>query len=197
MISLSLGGDKGKGGGAERVGTSQRKERNREQGKGFGAKTITYWTTGEAAEEGERNQDAGSKPDRGRDADRRLMGSERHSIREREERKERRTHGLCRRPDKQQVDQHRRAGLPHQCGRDARDCAGREIEAGAHRKRRPTLVLPGLARPAARDRHQYGKAKINPSTAPRPQDRITIRKATRPSGSPTRLPSAKRSSSHG
>ena len=95
-----LGGDKGKGGGPEGVSTSHRKERNREQGEGFGAKTITYWTAGEAAKESERNQDAGSKPGRGRDADRRLMGSERHSIREREERKERRTHGLRRRPDK-------------------------------------------------------------------------------------------------
>src|SRR6516162_11756928 len=157
-VPSSLTGDKGKKGGAESVGASHRKERNREQGKGFGAKTITYWTAGEAAEEGERNQDAGSKPGRGRDADRRLMGSERHSIREREERKERRTHGLRRRPDKQQIDQHRRAGLPHQCARDARDGAGGEIEAGAHRKRRPTLVLPGLA-PPARDRHQYGEAK--------------------------------------
>jgi hypothetical protein len=36
-------------------------------GKGFGAKTITYWTAGEAAEEGEGDQDAGSKPGRGRD----------------------------------------------------------------------------------------------------------------------------------
>src|SRR5215469_3526766 len=100
MISLSLGGDKGKKGGAESVGTSNRKERNREQGKGFGAKTITYWTAGQAAEEGERNQDAGSKPGRGRDADRRLMGSERHTISEREERKERRTHSPRCRPGK-------------------------------------------------------------------------------------------------
>src|SRR5215469_1375331 len=172
MISLSLGGDKGKGGGAERVGTSQRKERNREQGKGFGAKTITYWTTGEAAEQGERNQDAGSKPGRGRDADRRLMGSERHSIREREERKERRTHGPRRCPDKQQVDQHRRAGLPHQRGRDARDGPGGEIEAGAHRKGR--LALPRLTRPTAGDRHQYGEAKDHRPGGRSHQDRISI-----------------------
>src|ERR1700730_8946883 len=89
----SLGGGKGYGRGAEGVGPSHRKEGNSELGKGFGAKAVTYWTGGEAAEEGEGNQAAGSKPGRGSDADRGRMGSERHSIREREEREERRTHG--------------------------------------------------------------------------------------------------------
>ena len=81
-----LGGGKGKGRGTEGVGPSHREHRNREQGKGFGAKTITYRPAGETAEEGERDQDAGSKPGRGRDADRRRMGSERHSPRRRSER---------------------------------------------------------------------------------------------------------------
>ena len=67
-VPSSLGGGKVKGRGAEGVGTSHRKERNCEQGKGFGAKTITYRTAGEAAEEGEGDQDTGSKPGRGRDA---------------------------------------------------------------------------------------------------------------------------------
>jgi hypothetical protein len=44
-----LRGDKGKGGGPEGVSTSHRKERSREQGEDFGAKTITYWTAGEGA----------------------------------------------------------------------------------------------------------------------------------------------------
>src|SRR5258707_7532991 len=105
----SLGGGKGYGRGAEGVGSSHRKEGNGELGKGFGAKTITYWTAGEATEEGEGDQDAGSKPGRGSDADRGRMGSERHSIREREEREERRAHGPRSRSGKQQVDQHRRA----------------------------------------------------------------------------------------
>ncbi len=48
----SLGGGKGYGRGAEGVGPSHRKEGNGELGKGFGAKAITYWTAGEAAEEG-------------------------------------------------------------------------------------------------------------------------------------------------
>src|SRR5258707_9259855 len=155
----SLGGGKGYGCGAEGVGPSHRKEGNGELGKGFGAKAITYWTAGEAAEEGEGDQDAGSKPGRGSDADRGRMGSERHSIREREERKERRAHGPRSRPGKQQVDQHGRARLPHQRARDARDGPGGEIEAGAHRKRRRVLALAVLTRPAARDRHQYGEAK--------------------------------------
>src|SRR5215471_8528219 len=49
-VPSSLGGRKGKGRGAQGVGTSHRKERNCEQGKGFGAKTITNWTARKAAE---------------------------------------------------------------------------------------------------------------------------------------------------
>jgi hypothetical protein len=49
-LVLSLGGGKGYGRGAEGVGPSHRKEGNGELGKGFRAKTITYWTAGEAAE---------------------------------------------------------------------------------------------------------------------------------------------------
>src|SRR5258706_4195309 len=170
----SLGGGKGYGRGAEGVGPSHRKEGNGELGKGFGAKAITYWTAGEATEKGEGDQDAGSKPGRGRDADRGRMGSERHSIREREEREERRAHGPRSRPGKQQVDQHGRARLPHERARDARDGPGGEIEAGAHRKRRPVLALAGLTRPAARDRHQYGEAKDHcPGGLPH-QERIGI-----------------------
>ena len=97
--------------------------------KGFGAKTITYRTAGEAAEEGEGDQDAGSKPRRGRDADRCRMGSECHSVGEREEREECSANGPRRRSGKQQVDQHRRAGLPHQRAREARNRPGGEIEA--------------------------------------------------------------------
>jgi hypothetical protein len=41
---------------------------------------ITYWAAGEATEEGKGDQDAGGKPGRGRDADRRRMRSERHTI---------------------------------------------------------------------------------------------------------------------
>src|SRR6266481_5327876 len=131
----SLGGGKGYGRGAEGVGPSHRKEGNGELGKGFGAKAITYWTAGEATEKGEGDQDAGSKPGRGRDADRGRMGSERHSIREREEREERRAHGPRSRPGKQQVDQHRRARLPHQRARDARDGPGGEIGRASCRER--------------------------------------------------------------
>ena len=73
---------------------------------------------------------------------------------------ERRAHGPRRRPGKQQVDQHRRAGLSHQRAGDARDGPGGEIEAGADRNRGPMPALAGLTRPAARDRHQYGEAEI-------------------------------------
>src|SRR5260370_35094662 len=59
---MSVG--KRKGRGAKSVGPSHREQGNREQGKGFGAKTITYGTAGEAAEEGEGDQDPGSKPGR-------------------------------------------------------------------------------------------------------------------------------------
>ena len=76
-----LGGGEGKGRSAEGVGPSHRQQGNGQQGKGFGAKTVTYRTAGEAAEKGERDQDAGGKPGRGRDADRRRMGSERHCVR--------------------------------------------------------------------------------------------------------------------
>ena len=81
-----LGAGKGNGRGAEGVGPSHCEQGNGQHGKGFGAKTITYWAAGEAAEKGERDQDAGGKPGRGRDADRRRMRSERHPIGEREER---------------------------------------------------------------------------------------------------------------
>ena len=86
---MSLGGGKRKGRGAKSVGPRHREQGHREQGKGFGAKTITYGTAGQAAEEGEGDQDPGSKPGRRRNADRRRMGSERHPVREREEREER------------------------------------------------------------------------------------------------------------
>jgi hypothetical protein len=59
---------------APRVRAPGTEQRIGQQGKGFGAKTITYRTAGDAAEEGEREQDAGSKPGRDRDADRRRMG---------------------------------------------------------------------------------------------------------------------------
>src|SRR6516164_10471487 len=78
----SLGGGKGSGSGAEGVGSSHREQCNCQHGKGFGAKTITNWTARKAAEEGEGGQHGGSKPSRGRDADGRRMGSERHSLRE-------------------------------------------------------------------------------------------------------------------
>ena len=77
-------------------------------------------------------------------------------------------------PGKQQVDQHRRAGLPHQRSGDARDGPSGEIEAGAHRKRRPMLAPVGLTRLAARDRHQYGKAKDHRPGGRPHQDRISI-----------------------
>ena len=48
-------GSKGNGRDTEGIGPSHRKKRNREQDEGFGAKTITYWTAGEAAKESERN----------------------------------------------------------------------------------------------------------------------------------------------
>src|SRR5690348_2987196 len=86
-----LGGCNGRG--AEGVGPSRCEQGNGELGEGFGSKTITYWTAGEAAEEGEGDQGGGSKPGWGRDADRHRMGGERHSIQEREEREERRAHG--------------------------------------------------------------------------------------------------------
>ena len=63
----SLGG-KGNGRGTEGIGPSHRQQGNGQHGKGFGAKTITYWAAGEAAEKGERDQGAGGKPGRGRDA---------------------------------------------------------------------------------------------------------------------------------
>src|SRR5262249_56540157 len=72
-----LGSGKSNGRGTKGVGPSHRENGNGQQGKGFSAKTITYRSAGEAAQEGEREQDAGSKPGRGRDADRRRMGSER------------------------------------------------------------------------------------------------------------------------
>ena len=147
----SLGGGKGSGSGAEGVGSSHREEGNCQHGKGFGAKTITNWTARKAAEEGEGDQDGGSKPGRSRDTDGRRMRSERHTIREREEREERSANGPRRRPGKQQIDQHRRARLPHQRARDARDGPGGEIKAGAHRKRCPVLALAGLTRPKAID----------------------------------------------
>ena len=59
-----LGGGKGNGRAAEGVGPSHREQGNGQHGKGFGAKTITYRTAGEAAKEGEGDQDAGSKPGR-------------------------------------------------------------------------------------------------------------------------------------
>jgi len=99
--ALSSQGGKGNGCGAESVGPSHREQGNGQHGKGVGAKTITYWTASEAAEEGEGDKDAGSKPGRGRDADGRRMGSERHTIREREEREECRANGPRRRPGKQ------------------------------------------------------------------------------------------------
>jgi len=77
---LSVGALRGKGRRAEGVGPSHREQGNGQLGKGFGAKTITYRTACEAAEERERDQDAGSKPGRGRDADRRSMGGERHRV---------------------------------------------------------------------------------------------------------------------
>ena len=76
----------GNGRDTQGVGPSHCKQGNGQYGKGFGAKTITHRTASKAAEEGERDQDAGSKPGRGKDADRRRMGSERHPVGEREER---------------------------------------------------------------------------------------------------------------
>src|SRR5262249_25539167 len=94
--SGALGRGKHKARGTKGVRPSDREQGDGQSGKGFGAKTITYRTAGEAAEEGEGNQDARSKPGRRRDADRRRMGSERHSVSEREEREERRADGFCR-----------------------------------------------------------------------------------------------------
>src|SRR5215467_10893504 len=62
-----LGGGKGNGRGAEGVGPGHREQGNGQHGKRLGAKAITYWTAGEAAEEGEGDQDTGSKPGRGGD----------------------------------------------------------------------------------------------------------------------------------
>ena len=78
-VLLSLCG-KGNGRGAECVGPSYREQSDGQHGKSFGAEPVTYWTTGEAAEEGEGDQDTGGKPGRGRDANRRRMGSERHPV---------------------------------------------------------------------------------------------------------------------
>ena len=58
--ALSSLGGKGNGCGAESVGPSHRQQGSGQHGKGFGAKTITYWTASEAAEEGEGDKDAGS-----------------------------------------------------------------------------------------------------------------------------------------
>jgi hypothetical protein len=58
----SLCGGKGYGRGAEGIGPSHCEEGNGQLGKGFCAKTITYWAAGEAAEEGEGDQDARSNP---------------------------------------------------------------------------------------------------------------------------------------
>src|SRR5258707_4919079 len=100
---MSLGGGKPKGRGAKSVGPSHREQGNREQGKGSGAKTITYGTAGEAAEEAEGDQDPGGKPGRRRNANRHRMGTERHPVRERDEREERRAHGARYRHGMQQV----------------------------------------------------------------------------------------------
>src|SRR5262249_33220742 len=138
-----LGSGKSNRRGAKGVGPSHRENGNGQQGKGFSAKTITYPAAGEAAKEGEREQDAGSKPGRGRDADRRRMGSERDPVRERKECEECRAHGPRRRAGKQQIDKHRRARLPHQRARKARNGSGGEIKAGTHRERAPMLALSG------------------------------------------------------
>ena len=153
-VPSSLGGGKCSGRGAQGVGSSHREQGNGQHGKGFGAKTITNWTARKAAEEGEGDQDGGSKPGRSRDTDGRRMRSEGHTVREREEREERSANGPRRHPGKQQVDQYRRARLPHQRAREPRNRPGGEIEAGAHRERRPMLALAGLTRPVARDRTQ-------------------------------------------
>ena len=85
MVVARRGG-KGNGRGAQSVGPSYREQGNGKHAKGFGAKTVPNWAAGEAAEKGEGEQDAGSKPGRDRDADRRRMGSEGNPIGEREER---------------------------------------------------------------------------------------------------------------
>src|SRR6266850_1612840 len=97
-LSSLIRGGKGRGRGAEGVSPSHREEGDGHHGKGFGAEPITYWPAGEAAEEAEGDQDAGSKPGRGRDADRRRVGNERHRVRKREECEERRAHGPRLRP---------------------------------------------------------------------------------------------------
>src|SRR6516162_6932570 len=84
-VLLSLGDGKRNGRGAEGIGPVHREQANGDHGKGFGAKTIPYRTAGDSTEEGEGDQDTGGKPGRGRNADRRRMESERHSVREREE----------------------------------------------------------------------------------------------------------------
>ena len=162
------------GRGAKGVDPSHRENGKGQQGKGFSAKTITYRSAGEAAQEGEGEQDAGCKPGRGRDADRRRMGSERHPVRERKECQKRRAHGPRLRPGKQQIDKHRRSRLAHQCAREARDGSGGEIKAGAHRERSPMLALSWLTRPATRDRHQYGEAKDHRPYGRPHEDRISI-----------------------
>lgn len=116
---LSLGGGKCNGRGAEGVNSSHRQQGNGQPCKGFGAEMITYWAAGEAAKEGEGDQDAGNNPGRRGDADRCRMGGECHPVQEREEREERRAHGARRRSGKQQVDQNRGTGLAHQRAREA------------------------------------------------------------------------------
>src|SRR6266404_6469224 len=69
-LSSLVRGGKGGGRGAEGVSPGHREEGNGQHGEGFGAEAIAYWPAGEAAEEGEGDQDAGSKPGRGREADR-------------------------------------------------------------------------------------------------------------------------------
>src|SRR5258708_33550580 len=61
-LSSLVRGGKGSGGGAQGVSPSDREEGNGQPGEGFGAKAITDWPAGEAAEKGEGDQDAGSKP---------------------------------------------------------------------------------------------------------------------------------------
>jgi hypothetical protein len=77
---------------SDRIESCCRQEHNGNEGKGFGTEAITQLPSGETAEEGEGDQQAGGQPGCDGASDRRGMGSQRCAVRQRQERKKRRAH---------------------------------------------------------------------------------------------------------
>src|SRR5271170_6634287 len=180
-------------GGGQSVEPGGAEQRDGENGKGVGAEAVAERPADKSAGQSERDQNAGGQPGLRRDTDGRNMGGESRQIDHGKKRQQGCAHGSRRRLDQDQIDQHRRPRHPNECG-------GGADTAPAVRSR-PAVMANVLRLPRRAPRRIATITAANASTmtpvATRTCRGSLWRKANNPSGRPSRLPPASRSSSRG